>query len=237
MNRPLIAFRVLAISVALLVMSLVQPLAFAGGHISHPAARVQQTGPATLVFSHNGKPLGVDHFQCGPNQACTTVELDWKAGHCANGSTAEDPPVVVVFTTAGQNDGRPAVAPCVKVKTAAHRARSAAVAGTNDVEYTPSAPGTNGTQTITDGWWTRNGIMTARILPPQLILMARTAGNSAPDAIHVFLNYTPTERLLRVKLRNRSKVVSTIKVPTGTNEVDWYGFTPQTIPFRTHPKL
>jgi len=194
-----------------------------------------QTGPATLVLSHNGKTLKVDHFTCGPNFTCNVVEFDWRAGKCPSGATTENPPVVAVLTTDGQYYGEPAVAPCVTTKTAAAgkaQARRDVAAGVNDVEYVPSSPSESG-QTITTAWWTRDGTMVSRILPPQISSQGAvhaTSTTESPNELHVYWNYAPKERLTAIKLKNGGKVVAILKVPTGTNQIDWFGYTPQVIP-------
>lgn len=195
-------------------------------------ARTNAHTPATLVLSRNGKVLKVFRVDCGSNFACTTIELDWPSGKCPTGSRTEIPPVVVVLTSQNQDTGKPAISPCVPVrKTGA--ARHVVTSPTNDVEYMPGPPDpTNGNQTIKAAYWTRNGVLASRILPPETTARRHMhpGTNSGPDAIHVYLNYGPREHLSAVKLRNGGRVIRRLPVPSGTNQLDWFGYVPQTLP-------
>jgi hypothetical protein len=232
-NRSRLLTVVATLTVTFLVVFLIPTLVTASGPAAHPSIRPAQSGPPTLVLSHGGKTLAVYHFACGPNLPCNMVEFDWRAGKCTSAVKPQSPPVVAIFTSAGQYDAPPALAPCLSTTSttpASGMPRRQAVTGANDIEYATTTSATSGTESISSAWWTLNGKRLQRILPPQLSATRLGANTLPPDAVHVYWSYGPKERLTRVELRKGKQVVGRLKVPAGANEADWYGFTPQATP-------
>src|SRR5579872_7270757 len=187
-----------------------------------------------LVFLRNGNVIGTrGGLNCEPQStSCNEIEIDWAGGKCFTGAVTEYPPVVVVPSTQGQDNGQPRLAPCVR-KVAGQDVHDSGPRPTNDVEYVPSSTGTTtGTQTISQAWWTYNGVQVERVLPPEVWTgsWAHRAATSAPDAMKLYLDYTPAEHVTAVKLRVTGGPTQKIPVPKGTNGVEFFGFKPSVVP-------
>ncbi len=208
------SFRVVAASLAVFILAgyLCLSVGGVGAGTGRSVVKAAAAPTQTLVLSKNGVTVASYPLNCGSQLPCNEIEYDWKAGSCPSGSKVQKPLVTIVFTTGtGQFSGvPPAVAPC-KV---------------NDIEFTPMQTVGAAGSTISNAWWTRNGVTVARILPPQVSLIPRSVIVSHPPltGIHTFFNYAKHERLTRIRLRHGSRVVASLKVPSGANQVDWYGY-------------
>lgn len=209
--RGLAAFLAVVALASYLSISLAAASSPAGKSLTKTASPPQQT----LTLSHDGVVVATYRLSCGAGQTCNRIEFDWKAGTCPSGSNYQSPPVTVVLTSGfGQFSGiEPAIAPCKA----------------NDIEFTPVQTAGTTNSTISSAWWTRNGVMTARILPPQVSLIPKAASVQYPPVtgIHGFWDYKAGERLTRVRLLHGRKVVASLKVPPSADMADWVGYPTQ----------
>lgn len=213
-----LSFRVFAAFLAVVVITgyISISLAAASNHAGKSIPAATASPPQTLVLSHDGVVVATYHLSCGAQQRCNRIEFDWKAGSCPSGSKFQSPPVTVVLTTgSGQFSGiEPAVAPCKA----------------NDIEFNPVQTAGTTDSTISSAWWTRNGVMTARILPPQVSLTPKAASVQYPPitGLHGFWDYKKGQHLARVRLLHGRKVVASLKVPPAVDMADWLGYPLQT---------
>jgi hypothetical protein len=229
MTRSSLRMFIMVLATAALALGL-SPVA-ANAKFNQPHSTAQPVAAvSTLILSRDAQPLHRYYVHCAPGLKCNQIEFDWKAGSCVAGEAFEKPPVEAEFTSPTAK-GVPAFAPCVAKPTpqSAHAARRDVITGANDVEYVPSSATANG-QTITTAYWTVNGIRSARILPPQLFAPEYASTAPPPNELHVYLYFTPTEHLTKVKLRHGKVVIRTLTVPKGTNEIAWFGFGTKTAP-------